>query len=127
MRTLAHGRLWLALWMVAIAGVIVISLIPPPPLPSAPGSDKLGHFLAYFALMALAVQLFASRAALIVIALLLAALGLGLEFAQGALTATRMFDLYDALANTLGVVAGLIVAVTPATTWLQRLERRFWR
>jgi VanZ family protein len=122
-RPLRWPRVWLSLWLLAVLAVIAVSLLPPPPLPSAPGSDKLGHFLAYFGLMACAVQVFAGRV-LIVIALLLVALGLALEFAQGALTSTRMFEVRDALANTVGVLAGLIVARTPAAGWLLRLERR---
>lgn len=122
-RPLRWPRVWLSLWLLAVLAVIAVSLLPPPPLPSAPGSDKLGHFLAYFGLMACAVQLFAGRF-LIVIALLLVALGLALEFAQSALTSTRMFEVHDALANTVGVLAGLTVASTPAAGWLLRLERR---
>jgi hypothetical protein len=80
-RPLRWPRVWLSLWLLAVLAVIAVSLLPPPPLPSAPGSDKLGHFLAYFGLMACAVQVFAGRV-LIVIALLLVALGLALEFAH---------------------------------------------
>ncbi|MBB5014703.1 VanZ family protein [Rehaibacterium terrae] len=127
MRALRRPRLWLALWLAMVATVIVVSLAPPPPVPQAiPGSDKLGHVLAYFLLMAGAVQLFASRAALLAIAVWLAALGLGLEFAQGALTASRRFELLDALANTAGVLAGLALAHTPAARWLQRFDG-WWR
>ena len=46
-------------------------------------------------------------------ALALALLGLGLEYAQGALTSTRLRDGGDALANTLGVLAGLATQFTP--------------
>lgn len=124
MRALRHRRLWLGLWLAAVLVVAAVSLLPPPPLPAAPGADKLGHFLAYFGLMAFAVQMFAGRAALGSIALALAALGLGLEFAQGALTTTRMFDLRDALANAAGVAAGLALAATSAASWLLRWEAR---
>lgn len=124
MRPLRHRRRWVALWLGVVAAMIAVSLLPPPPLPAAPGADKLGHFLAYFGLMVFAVQVFAGRAALGSIALALAALGLGLEFAQGALTATRMFDLRDAAANALGVAAGLALAATSAASWLLRWEVR---
>lgn len=127
MRPLRRARLWLALWLAMIATVIVVSLAPPPPMPRAiPASDKLGHVLAYFALMAGAVQLFSARTALLAIAALLAALGLGLEYAQGALTASRRFELLDALANGVGILAGLALARTPAARWLQRLDG-WWR
>ena len=82
--------------------------MPTPALPNVPpGSDKFEHFLAYALLAARAVQLYARWPALLGAGLGLVLLGIGLEYAQGALTATRLMDRWDALANTLGVIAGL--------------------
>lgn len=117
--------LWLGLWLVAVGMVIALSLLPPPPMPELPsGSDKVEHFLAYFALSAGAVQLFRTPRAWLACALGLVALGVGLEIAQGALTATRMQDPFDALANALGVLVGLSTALTPWRQLLLRLESR---
>lgn len=116
--------LWCALWCLAVAVVVVVSLMPAPDLPSPPGSDKLHHFLAYFLLAAAAVQLFARWPALLGAGLGLVLLGIGLEHAQGALTATRMADRMDALANTLGVAAGLATRLTPLRDLLLSLEAR---
>lgn len=128
LRPLRRPGIWLALWLLAVATVIAGSLLPPPPVPSPhPQSDKLVHVLGYFVLMAAAVQLFAHRFWLWGVGIGLAALGLGLEWAQGALTATRMFDWHDAIANATGVVLGGLLALTPAATWLQRLEPRLFR
>ena len=119
-------RLWLGLWLLAIVGVIVLSLVNLSGLPPVPeGGDKVEHFLAYALLSASAVQLFAKRRACLLMAALLVALGVGLEFAQGALTTTRMADPRDALANTLGVVAGLLTVFMPLRHVLQRLDARF--
>lgn len=101
------------LWSLAIAIVVVVSLVPAPDLPDLPpGSDKWEHFLAYFALAAVAVQLFARWPALLGAGLGLVLMGIGLEYAQGALTDTRLMDRWDALANTLGVIAGLATRMT---------------
>lgn len=117
-------RLWLGLWWLAIVVVIVLSLVAPPELPSTPaGSDKLGHFLAYAALMAAAVQLFERRLHRWRAAGALVAMGMLLELLQGGLTATRMQDPWDAVANTLGVLAGLATAATPLRDLLLRLDR----
>ncbi len=117
-------RLWLGVWIFGWALCIVLSLIPPPPLPPTPPlSDKLGHCLAYATLAAWAVQLFATRRALVLALLALIALGVGLEFAQGALTTTRLADPADALANTLGVLLGASLAYTPARHMLRGIER----
>jgi hypothetical protein len=119
-------RLWLGLWWLAIVAVVVGSLVSPPELPSTPvGSDKLAHFLAYGAIMAAAVQLFARRLHRWRVAGALVAMGMLLELLQGGLTATRMQDPWDALANTLGVLAGLATAATPLRDLLLRLDRRY--
>src|SRR5690606_7455002 len=112
------------LWCLGIAVLVVVSMLPAPDLPSPPGSDKLHHFLAYFVLAASAVQLFARWPALIGAGLGLVLVGIGLEHAQGALTDTRLADRMDALANTLGVIAGLGTRLTPLRDLLLRVEAR---
>jgi VanZ family protein len=117
--------LWAGLWMLAIAVVVVVSLLPAPELPQVPpGSDKLEHFFAYGVLAAGAVQLYARRPAWVGAGIGLVLLGIGLEYAQGALTTTRMMDRWDALANTLGVIAGLATMLTPWRDALLRFDRR---
>jgi len=112
---------WLFGWLLCIA----LSLIAPPDLPATPPlSDKLGHFLAYGMLAAWAVQLFATRRALVLSLMALIALGIALEIAQGALTVTRMADPRDAFANTLGVLLGGVLAFTPLRNTLAALDRR---
>ena len=124
LKPLRRPRLWLGLWCIAIAAVIVGSLLPATDLPPVPaGADKLEHFAGYGALAAIAVQLFATRAALVRAGLGLAALGIVLEVLQSVLTVTRMMDGWDALANCLGVLAGLATVLTPWRDLLLRLDR----
>ena len=116
MRALRWPRVWLGLWLLAIAVVAVLSLLPAPhmPLETPQNFDKLLHFLAYFGLAFSAVQLFSSRRALVFVSLGLIALGVLLEWAQGAwLPHLRYADGWDAVANTLGVGAGVLLATTP--------------
>jgi VanZ family protein len=123
LKPLRRRRLWLGLWMAAIAVVVVASLLPAIDLPRVPrGADKLEHFGAYCLLAAAAVQLFATRAALLRAGLGLVALGVALEAAQFLLTSTRMMDGWDALANALGVGAGLATALTPLRDLLLGLD-----
>ncbi len=120
---LRHRRFWLGLWWCAVLAVIAACLLPPPPLPDLPqNSDKLEHFLAYFILAGSGVQLWQGWRALVVLGVGLIALGLGIEFAQGALTAARVADPLDAVANTIGVLAGLSLAATPLGRLLQRWQ-----
>jgi VanZ family protein len=124
LREFRRPRLWLGVWIAAVVAVIVLSLIPPPSMPVPQGTDKVEHFLAYAALSAYAAMLFARRRAQAIAAAGLVVLGVGLEVAQATLTDSRMADSADALANTLGVLAGLLTAVTPMAGWLQRVDRR---
>jgi len=118
-------RLWLGLWLLAVAIVVALSLVNLSGLPPVPeGGDKVEHFLAYALLSASATQLFARRMGCTVVALLLVAVGVGLEFAQGALTTTRMADPRDAVANTLGVLAGLATLFTPLRDMLLAFDAR---
>lgn len=124
LQPLRHASSWLSLWWLAIAVVLVASLAPPRALPSmADGSDKLYHLLGYFVLAAVAVQLFRRGPGLWWVAAGLVLMGIGVEWAQGTLTAQRSADPLDALANAAGVALGMVLAFTPARHWLQRLER----
>ena len=123
-REFRRPRLWLGLWLAGWALCIALSLLPPIELGAPGDSDKLGHLLAYFTLSAWAVMLFRSRAAQLRAALALAALGITMEFAQWQLTADRLGDPRDALANTLGIALGFATTFTPLATLLQRIDRR---
>lgn len=117
--------LWSGLWVAAIAGVVVLSLVPPPDLGKLPEhSDKLEHVLAYAVLAAGAEQLYARRLALFSACVCLALMGIALEHAQGALTTTRMMDARDAWANGIGVMIGLSTLFTPWRDALLRFDRR---
>lgn len=117
--------LWSALWCVAVALVVVLSLVPVPDLGQLPsGTDKVEHFLTYAALAAGAVQLYPRWRSLLSVGVALVLMGIGLEYAQGALTEYRMMDRADALANTLGVIAGLGTKLTPWRDLLLRLDSR---
>lgn len=124
MREFVRPRLWLGLWILGWALCVALSLLPPIELGAPQDSDKLGHFLAYAMLSTWAVMIFRTRRGQALAALSLILLGIGLEFAQAQLTTTRLGDSRDALANTLGVLAGLAFGYTPVATLLQRLDRR---
>lgn len=114
--------LWAGLWMLAVACVVVASLVPARDLPDLQVSDKSEHLVAYALLAAGAVQLFARRLSWAVVCLLLVLMGIGLEYLQAAMKLGRMLDRADALANTLGVLVGLATAFTPLRDLLLRLD-----
>ena len=116
--------LWSGLWMLAIAVVVFASLVPAQALPAVPVSDKLEHFAAYAVLSAAAVQLFARRLSWAIACVLLVLMGIGLEHLQAQMALGRQLDSADALANTLGVLAGLATAFTPWRDALLRFDRQ---
>jgi VanZ family protein len=128
MRDFNKPKLWLGLWIFGWLLCIVLSLGPPPPIPaSVPEGDKFGHALAYGLLSAWAVMIFSTPRAWLRSAAALLALGIAIEFAQGAWTTNRTADPYDALADAIGILLGLGVALTPARGLLLRLDHRWLR
>ena len=124
LKPFARPQRWLGAWWAMVLAVIVGSMLPALLLPEVPqGGDKVQHLLGYFVLAAVAVQLFADRKALLRAGGGLVAMGVLIEVAQGTLTATRAMDPWDALANTLGVLAGLGTAWLPMRDVLLKLER----
>jgi len=97
-------------WLYA-AAIVWLSLSPSPPDPGFAYGDKLGHFAAYALLMFWFGYLHRRSQARIAYALLWIAMGVGLEFAQGA-TGYRSLELGDMAANTLGVLAGAAAALS---------------
>lgn len=120
LKDLRWPMLWVGLWLALLGVVAVLSLGPPPASSGVPAGDKWQHLATYFALAALAVQLFVPGAPVLRAAALLVALGIGLEIAQGTLTEDRMMDWRDALANAAGVGLGLLTSRTPLRDVLLR-------
>jgi VanZ family protein len=92
------------------AAIVWLSLTPRPPEVDIPQGDKLGHFAAYGLLMFWFCQLYLRRPTRIAYAAGFVALGVGLEFAQGAL-GYRSYEVFDMYANTLGVLMGWAAAL----------------
>lgn len=113
---------WLALGWLWIAGVVYLSLIPEPPGIDGPWGDKIGHSLAYSALMLWFAQLYPARSKRLWAALGLVALGIAIEFAQEQ-TGYRKFEIADMCADALGVGLGLVLAETPLRSVLAWFER----
>lgn len=100
-------RIWLALGWLWVATIMYLSLTPHPPEPmNFLNADKVEHALAYSFLMLWFCQVYQQRASRILVAGLLVALGVGIEFLQ-RMTAYRVFDYADMLANGAGVLLGL--------------------
>lgn len=95
-------------WLLA-AVIVWLSLTPKPPDPGFAYGDKLGHFAAYACLMFWFGALYRAPRPRVAYALLWIAMGVALEFAQGA-SGYRAYELADMAANALGVLAGAAAA-----------------
>jgi VanZ family protein len=126
MRAFVYPRLWLSGWLFGLVLLLWFSLTPLPLLVPVAQGDKLEHVLSYAVLAGYAGALFAARDVRIAAALGLIALGIVLEWLQGQ-TSYRFADPYDALANTIGVLLGMAVAMTSLGDTLQWLDARLVR
>ena len=101
---LAGGWLW-------AAAIVFLSLTPSPPDTGVEHGDKIGHLLAYGLLMFWFCFLYRYRYTRLAYGIGWIALGITLEFAQGA-TGYRSFEVADMAANSLGVLLGWGISAT---------------
>lgn len=93
-----------------LAVILIASLLPPENLPQG-GNDKLRHFISYSVLAWWCGLAFMAHEEnqIIKLGIKLIAFGAMIEVLQG-LTGYRFAELYDLMANTLGVVVGLFLS-----------------
>lgn len=82
-----------------------MSLTPQPPTIDVEQGDKLGHFAAYGLLMLLFCEIYELPRTRLVYAAGFIAMGVALEYLQG-MTGYRTFDVFDMVANGIGVALG---------------------
>ncbi|MGC2166290.1 MAG: VanZ family protein [Gallionella sp.] len=110
---LVYRRLWLGVSLCLVALVVYLSLVPHPPTPlTFEHADKLEHGLAYATLALCFCQIFLAKNMRVLILAALIFLGVALEFVQGW-TGYRTFDVLDMAANSVGVLLGYMLALTP--------------
>jgi VanZ family protein len=119
---LRYPRLWLVGGWALIAFAVLASLSPTQNLPDLGTSDKLEHLTAY-ALMTLWFSGIYPRSRYIVIGMGMFVLGALIEWAQGSMGLGRQADIHDMLANTTGILAGLMAAWLGLGGWAQRVEK----
>jgi VanZ family protein len=111
--------LWFGLAYALLLIVTVLSLVPA--VPNVGGSDKLGHFLAYTFLSIAFSLIIRKRKSLWWVLFGLIFFGILMEYLQG-LTEYRYADPEDALANSIGVVFGLLFHFSPLRRVLLKVD-----
>lgn len=125
MRPLRLLRLWLTMGWVLVALVICLSLIPVPQeaVPGIWGMDLLVHLVLYGIMMFWFGLIYLPHKEYKMLGACLILLGILMEVIQG-LTAYRSMEPMDMIANTIGVSLGFLLARTPLSEALTRLEDR---
>lgn len=119
---LRHSKAWLVLGWLFVLLALVASLAPVQKLPQPPEiNDKIEHMAGY-ALLAIWFAGIYPRSRYVVIAIGLFVMGLLVEWAQSAMQLGRHGDLFDVIANCLGIAAGLMLSFLWLGGWAQRVE-----
>lgn len=118
---LRHPWVWLGLGWVFIVCAVVASLVPGQNLPHTGVSDKFEHTVGYMLLTLWFTGVY-PRTSYVRIGIGMFLLGIAIEIAQGAMPFGRQTDFRDVIANTLGIAAGIAVAMIGLGGWAQRIE-----
>ena len=121
MLSLRYKPIWIFASVVLVLGVAWGSLQTTFSGSVPRGFDKIEHFSTYMFLAVWFTGL-VNRPRYWVAALALLALGFALEITQFAMRAGRMGDPADMAANTVGIVAGVLLALLLTGGWAQRVE-----
>jgi VanZ family protein len=119
---LRFAWLWWAVGWALIIATVNESLQPRVWIGEVVTSDKLLHFMGYFAL-ALWFGGVCRRSRYLVVAVLLIALGGALEIGQAVMDLGRQGDWRDFVANSLGISTGLAVCAVGLGQWMVWIER----
>jgi len=121
-RQLRLARLWFLIGSVLIAVTWYFALKPGGPPAGFPYADKVYHASAFFLLSAWFAGLFERRAYLWLAAAMLV-LGIGIEIAQYLMPYGRTAEVGDVLADAVGMVLGLLLAVLLRDSLFARIEK----
>jgi len=117
---------WQAAGWLGIGLIVSLSLTPAPPQIGVENGDKLGHLAAYGLVTLWFAQAYAGLRHRIWLAAGMVALGVAMEYAQGA-TGYRSFEVVDMVADALGVAIGWLLAPPRLPNLLFWVERRIAR
>ncbi len=120
---LRYRRMWFGVGVLMALVVLVVCLVPGQNLPDVRLSDKSEHVLAFLLLSFWFGSIVVRRDLLWLVVALVAFGGL-IELAQGAMHLGREADLRDLLADTVGVLLGQALALTPLGRWARWIERQ---
>ena len=114
-------RFWFSIGVAIAVVVAVLCLAPGRSIPDVNVSDKIKHFAA-FAMLAFWFGSILVRRDLLWLALALLTFGALIEVAQELMRLGRNGEVRDLIADALGMLLGLAVALTPLGQWARWFE-----
>ncbi len=124
---LRYRRLWFACGVALAVLISIVCWVPMRELPKIESvSDKLEHFVA-FGLLAFWFGSIVVRRDLAWLAIALVGFGGLIELGQAAMRLGRQAEFLDLVADAIGVLLGLLLALTPLGRWAFWLETRIAR
>jgi VanZ family protein len=121
LQDLRFGRFWLVFGWLSVAAAMVLSLIPIATVTMPNWNDKLQHAVGYFLLTFWFCGIYPRRNYWIV-GLAMMGMGIVVEILQGAMQLGRQADTRDLVADAVGIVPALLLALTPLGRWPRWLE-----
>lgn len=121
MATLASARsAWIALWVLVVAIVSTLYLLPETKPPSAYEFDKGAHLIAFLSIGFPAWFIARRRRSFLLLVATNLALGIALELLQAAVPG-RDFSYFDMLANVVGITVGSLMGAYVEQTFARWL------
>jgi VanZ family protein len=114
--------IWRIAGWLGIAAIIALSLMPLQLDLTVDNGDKFGHLASYGLVTLWLAQLYTGLRQRVWLVVGMVALGIALEYAQGA-TAYRSFEVADMVADALGVVIGWLLAPPRLPNLLSQVEK----
>jgi VanZ family protein len=121
MLDLRYARAWLAVGWFLIVSTFVVCLVPAKELPATGISDKWEHTIAYSVLTLWFMGIY-RRSRYLHVAGALVLMGVVIELLQGAMQLGRQCDILDVIANSSGVVLGVLIALVGFGGWAKWVE-----
>jgi VanZ family protein len=119
---LNYKWLWLVIGYGLVSFVIFQTLTTSPVSIDVPMADKYMHTVGYFILMGWFVQIYQQKKTRLFWGVFFISMGISLEFLQDW-GGVRFFEVFDMVANGLGVVIAWILSVTQFSKILQQVDR----
>jgi len=123
LRPLRYGRYWMWFGLAMTLIVVYLTLEAPSGRVSRiPHLDKAYHFAAFFGLTLWFAAL-VERRGYWAVSVAMFLLGVSIEIGQHVMALGRSAELLDVVADTVGIVFGIVLSLLIRDSWLQRVER----